>query len=154
VLTFGSLHGFVYSFVGMTLSALVTFGVGRLVGRRFVERWSTRLSRLSRNLAKKGLPAVIVVRIVPVAPFSVINMIAGATHIRTGDFLLGTVLGELPGLLGIALFVNQVTTTLRNPGVGSYLLLAGSAIVLIGAVWGMTQWLARRANSSPNKASV
>jgi phospholipase D1/2 len=145
VLAFGPLHGFVYSFIGMTLSALVTFGVGRLVGRRLVERWSARLYRLSRNLATKGILAVVAVRVIPVAPFSVVNMIAGATHIRTADFVLGTVLGELPGLIAIALFVDQVTTTLRNPGLWSYLILAGSAVVIVGTVWALRRWLSRRA---------
>lgn len=151
MLAFGPLHGFVYSFVGMTLSALVTFGIGRLVGRQLVERWSARLSRLSRNVATKGVLAIVAVRVIPVAPFSVINMIAGATHIRTKDFLLGTVLGELPGLLAIAIFVDQVTTALHNPGLGSYMVLAGSVIVIIGAVWGLRRWLARRADYSHGK---
>ena len=152
VLAFGPLHGFVYSLLGMTLSAMVTFGLGRLMGRQLVERWSARLYRLSRNLATKGVLAVVAVRVIPVAPFTVVNMIAGATHIRTKDFLLGTILGELPGLLAIAIFVDQVTTTLHSPGLGSYLVLAGSAIVLVGAVWGLRRWLSRRANFSNDKA--
>ena len=89
VLAFGPLHGFVYSFIGMTLSALVTFGLGRLMGRQLIERWSARLYRLSRNLAAKGVLAIVAVRVIPIAPFTVVNMIAGATHIRTRDFLLG-----------------------------------------------------------------
>lgn len=148
VLAFGPLHGFVYSFIGMTLSALVTFGVGRLVGRQLVERWSARLYRLSRNLATKGILAVVAVRVIPVAPFSVVNMIAGATHIRTSDFLLGTVLGELPGLIAIAIFVDQVTTTLRNPGLWSYLILAGSAVVIVSAAWALRRWLTRHTDQS------
>lgn len=150
-LAFGPLHGFMYSFIGMTLSALTMFGIGRLVGRRLVERWSTRLSHLSRNLASKGVLAVVAVRIIPVGPFSLINLLAGATHIRTGDFLLGTVLGELPGLLAIALFLDQVTTTLRNPDVKSYLVLAGSAIVMVGAVWWLRRWLTERTGFSKGK---
>lgn len=127
VLAFGPLHGFVYSFIGMTLSALVTFGLGRLMGRQLIERWSARLYRLSRNLAAKGVLAIVAVRVIPIAPFTVVNMIAGATHIRTRDFLLGTVLGELPGLLAIAVFVDQVTTALHAPNLdlGSYLFWLG-----------------------------
>ncbi len=151
VLVFGPLQGFVYSFIGMTLSALVTFGLGRLMGRQLIERWSARLHRLSRNLATKGVLAIVAVRVIPVAPFTVVNMIAGATHIRTRDFLLGTVLGELPGLLAIAVFVEQVTTTLRAPGLGSYLVLAGSAIVMVTAVWGLRRWLSRRTDFSNDK---
>jgi phosphatidylserine/phosphatidylglycerophosphate/cardiolipin synthase-like enzyme/uncharacterized membrane protein YdjX (TVP38/TMEM64 family) len=151
VLTFGPLHGFVYSFIGMTLSALVTFGLGRLMGRQLVEHWSPRLYRLSRNLASKGVLAVVAVRVIPVAPFTVVNMIAGATHIRTRDYLLGTVLGELPGLSAIAVFMDQVTATLNAPGLGSYLVLSVSAIAIVGAVWGLRRWLSRRADFSNDK---
>jgi uncharacterized membrane protein YdjX (TVP38/TMEM64 family) len=152
VLAFGPLHGFVYSFIGMTLSALVTFGLGRLMGRQLVEHWSARLYRLSRNLASKGVLAVVALRVIPVAPFTVINMIAGATHIRARDFLLGTVLGELPGLLAIAFFVDQVTSAFHAPGFESYLTLAGSAIVMVAAVWGLRRWLSGRADFSNDKA--
>jgi phospholipase D1/2 len=148
VVVFGPFYGFVYSFIGMTLSAMVTFGIGRLVGRQLVERCSDRLHRLSRNLATKGVLAVVAVRVIPVAPFTVINMIAGATHIRAKDFLWGTVLGELPGLLAIAIFVDQITTTLRTPGPESYLVLAGSALVLIGAVWALRRWLTRHSHEA------
>ena len=150
VLAFGLLHGFVYSFIGMTLSALATFGLGRLMGRQLVERWSSRLHRLSCNLAAKGVLAIVAVRVIPVALFTVINMLAGP-HIRTRDFLLGTVLGEFPGLLAIAVFMDQVTTALRAPGLGSYLVLAGSAIVIVAAVWWLRRWLSRRADFSNDK---
>ncbi|HWG96271.1 MAG TPA: VTT domain-containing protein [Nitrospira sp.] len=91
------------------------------------------------TLQRRG--AVVAVRVSPVAPFTVVNMIAGATHIRTRDFLSRTVLGELPGLSAIAVFVDQVTTILHSPNLGSYLVLAGSVIV----VWGLRCRLSRRA---------
>jgi uncharacterized membrane protein YdjX (TVP38/TMEM64 family) len=144
VLAFGPLHGFLYSFIGMTLSAMLTFFIGRLMGRQVVERWSRRLHRLSRQLATKGVLAVVAVRVLPVAPFTVVNMIAGATHIRTKDFLLGTVIGELPGLIGLSIFVDQITSTIRHPGPGSYAVLTGSAVLIVGGVWLLRRWLGRR----------
>ena len=141
VLAFGPIQGFLYSFIGMTLSALTTFFIGRLLGRQMIERWSQRLHRLSRRLAEKGILAVVTVRVLPVAPFSIVNMIAGATHIRTRDFLIGTVIGELPGLIALSIFIDQITSTVKNPGPGSYALLAGSAIVIMGAVWVLRRWL-------------
>jgi phosphatidylserine/phosphatidylglycerophosphate/cardiolipin synthase-like enzyme/uncharacterized membrane protein YdjX (TVP38/TMEM64 family) len=147
ILTFGPIHGFLFSFVGMTLSALLTFFIGRLIGRQAVEQWSRRLHRLSHRLADKGVLAVITVRVVPVAPFTVINMIAGATHIRTRDFLLGTVIGELPGLIGLSIFVDQISNTIRHPGPVSYAFLAGSAAVILGGVWMLRRWITSRASA-------
>jgi uncharacterized membrane protein YdjX (TVP38/TMEM64 family) len=102
---------------------------------------------LSQQLAAKGVLAVVAMRVLPVAPFTVVNMIAGATHIRTRDFVLGTVIGELPGLIGLSIFVDQITSTIRHPGPGSYALLAGSAVVIVGGVWLLRRWLSKRTDS-------
>jgi uncharacterized membrane protein YdjX (TVP38/TMEM64 family) len=145
ILTYGPIHGFVYAFIGMTLSALLTFLIGRLMGRQVVEQWSRRLHRLSHRLADKGILAVVTVRVLPVAPFTIVNMIAGATHIRTRDFLLGTIIGELPGLIALSIFVDQITSTIRHPGAASYAFLAGSAAVILGGFWLLRRWVTRRA---------
>ena len=46
-----------------------------------------------------------VVRNLPVAPFTIVNMVAGASHIKLGDFLLGTALGMAPGIVAIMVFI-------------------------------------------------
>jgi phosphatidylserine/phosphatidylglycerophosphate/cardiolipin synthase-like enzyme/uncharacterized membrane protein YdjX (TVP38/TMEM64 family) len=149
VLAFGPVYGFVYSFIGMTLSALLIFFIGRLLGRQAIERWSSRVHRLSRRLGEKGILAVVTVRVLPVAPFSIVNLIAGATHIRARDFFVGTVIGELPGLIALSIFVDQITSTVKHPGAGSYALLAGSAVVIVGGVWLLRRWLSKQ--SQPDK---
>jgi uncharacterized membrane protein YdjX (TVP38/TMEM64 family) len=104
---------------------------------------------LSRRLAEKGILAVVTVRVLPVAPFSIVNMIAGATHIRARDFLIGTVIGELPGLIALSIFIDQITSTVKNPGPGSYALLGGSAIVIMGVVWMLRRWLLKHSGDKP-----
>ena len=48
------------------------------------------------------------------------NLVAGASHIRFRHFLIGTLIGELPGLLAISVFVDQIGEAIRNrDGVGS-----------------------------------
>ena len=89
VLAFGPVQGFLYSFAGMTLSAMLTFYLGRIFGQRLVDRISPRLHRLSVRLAEKGVLAVVTVRVLPVAPFTIVNMVAGATRIRAKDFAVG-----------------------------------------------------------------
>lgn len=142
VLAFGPWWGFLYAFLGMTLSAMVTFGIGRLLGRSLVDRWAgLRLKQINSMLQSKGVFAVITLRILPLAPFSIINAVAGASHIRTRDFLVGTILGELPGLLSLALFVDQINETIRHPGPGSIGLLAILAGVIFLGVAALRRWL-------------
>ena len=74
------------------------------------------------------------------------NLVAGASHIRFRDFALGTVLGEVPGLLGMSIFVDQVSETVRHPSVMSVGMLAGVVFLFFLAGIGLWRWLNRRAN--------
>jgi phosphatidylserine/phosphatidylglycerophosphate/cardiolipin synthase-like enzyme/uncharacterized membrane protein YdjX (TVP38/TMEM64 family) len=145
ILAFGPWWGFWYALSGMTASALLTFGIGRLLGRRLMDHLSgSWVHRISRTLAKKGILTVVTLRMLPVAPFSILNAVAGASHIRTRDFFLGTVLGELPGLIGLALFLDQVTETIRHPGLGSIVLLVIIAAGIVLTAWALGRWLSNR----------
>ena len=142
VLAFGPLFGFLYSFTGMTLSALLTFGLGHLLGHETVRRLAgSRLNKISRRLAQKGILAIIAVRIIPVAPFSFINLVAGASHIRFRHFLIGTLIGELPGLLALSIFVDQIGEAIRYPGTGSLFALAAVAILMVVGILGLRRWM-------------
>jgi phospholipase D1/2 len=145
VLAFGPWWGFVYSLSGMTLSALMTFWIGRLLGRRLMDRLSgSRVHHVSLALASKGILGVVTLRILPIAPFSIINIVAGASHIGTRDFVIGTILGELPGLLSLAFFVDQINETMRHPGIGSLVLLAVIIAVMVLGGMRIRRWLSDR----------
>jgi phosphatidylserine/phosphatidylglycerophosphate/cardiolipin synthase-like enzyme/uncharacterized membrane protein YdjX (TVP38/TMEM64 family) len=145
ILAFGPWWGFWYALIGMTASALLTFGVGRLLGRRLMDHLSgSWVHRTSRMLAAKGVLTVMAIRILPVAPFSILNAVAGASHLRTKDFFVGTVLGELPGLVSLALFLDQVTETVRHPGPGSVLLLIVIIAGIVFTAWALARWLSNR----------
>lgn len=158
VLAFGPWWGFLYAFVGMTASAVLTFGIGRLLGRSLMDRWAgLRLKQINTMLRSKGIFAVITLRVLPLAPFSIINAVAGASHISAKDFVLGTVIGELPGLLSLALFVDQINETMRHPGPGSIGLLAALTAVILLGVAALRRWLrahpeGRRSSSPPAAA--
>ena len=149
ILAFGPWWGFWYALIGMTASALLTFGIGRLLGRRLMDHLSgSWVHRISRTLAKKGILTVVTLRMLPVAPFSILNAVAGASHIRTKDFFLGTVLGELPGLIGLALFLDQVSETIRHPDLVGILLLLLIATGIVLTAWGLGRWLSNRPEDS------
>jgi phospholipase D1/2 len=142
IVAFGPWWGFLYAFIGMTVSAMATFWIGRLLGRHLIDRLSgSRLYHVSQTLASKGVLAVVTIRILPLAPFSIVNAVAGASHIKTRDFLLGTMIGEFPGLLSLALFVDQIQETIRHPGPGSLGFLALLAALVVAVLWGIRRWL-------------
>jgi uncharacterized membrane protein YdjX (TVP38/TMEM64 family) len=142
VLGFGSLAGFFFSLVGAELGAMLAFLVGRGVGRDLVRRFAgKRLNSISKRLSKRGLLAIITLRIVPVAPFNVINLVAGASHIRFRDFALGTLVGLLPGILAIALFADSLVRSIRDPDAGSFAWLAGVVIAIAATMLWLRKWL-------------
>ena len=138
VLAFGSLGGFFYSLVGAELSALLTYAAGQGAGRDLVRRYAGKgLNSISKQLSRRGVLTIITLRIVPVAPFTIINLVAGASHIRLRDFALGTLIGLLPGLTAIAMFADSLVHSIRNPDVDSFTWLTAVVLVIMLA----TLWL-------------
>ncbi len=123
--TFGPLLGFSYSLVGCLMAAVLTYAVGRILGRDKVRRLTgSRLDRVKRRLADHGFVTMLTVRVLPIAPYTVVNIVAGASHIRFRDFFFGTILGMAPGILAITVFERQLELAIREPGAGSLGLLA------------------------------
>ncbi|HEX6008199.1 MAG TPA: VTT domain-containing protein, partial [Burkholderiales bacterium] len=121
-IVFGPFFGAVYALAGAIASAVVTYGIGRRLGRDTVRRLAgSRLNRISQQLARRGILAVALVRMLPLAPYTVVNIVAGASHISLRDFLIGTAIGMLPGILATVVFVDRIVEAMRNPGVGAYI---------------------------------
>ena len=145
VLAFGPLEGFLLALAGSLVSAAATYGLGHIAGRRTIRRVAgSRLNRLSQRFAKRGLLTVIGVRIVPVAPFTVVNLVAGASHIRFWTYMLGTLLGMTPGLVGLSAFMDRLVALVRHPDTMNFALAAGVAAVLVVAGFLVQRWLRRR----------
>lgn len=142
---FGAVEGFAYALLGAEVSAIVTFAVGQWLGHATLRRLSHHtVARVSQRLARQGLLAVITLRVVPVAPFSVINLVAGASHIRFRDFALGSLIGMAPGVLVLTLFSDQVAAAVQAPKmVHVAAILALGAVLLVGT-WAANRWFAAR----------
>jgi phospholipase D1/2 len=142
---FGALYGFVYALVGAVTSAMITYQIGQLLGHKAIRSLSNRwVSRVSRRLARQGLLAIITLRVVPVAPFTVINLVAGASHIRFRDFAFGTLLGMAPGALALTVFSDQVVAAIATPETIRIVGLLILAFVIAAGSWWLGRWLIRR----------
>lgn len=138
-------QGFLYALAGSVLSAATTYGLGRLLGKGAIRRLGgKRLNRLSRRLARKGWVTVAVVRNLPVAPFSVVNMLVGASRIRLKDYLVGTALGMAPSVLAITVFSDRLFRLIQEPS-WENLVWAGLVLLVLG---GASWWLKRRLTRS------
>lgn len=142
LVAYGPLAGFGCAMAGAMLGAAASYGVGRFLGREVVQRLGgERINRLSQRLASRGLLAVVAVRMLPVAPFAVVNMVAGASHIRLRDLLLGTLIGISPGTLAMTLFVDQITATLRHPTPLTFVVAGLTLLLIVVGLWALQRWL-------------
>src|SRR5690606_38889425 len=106
--------------------------VGRRVGGR--------LGRLRARLARRGLLAAAAVRLVPMAPFAIVNVAAGVSPLRARDFLAGSALVLAPGTLVLALLAESVRHAVVEPGYWSLAVLTA----LLALAWAGFAWARRR----------
>ncbi|MCE8017616.1 VTT domain-containing protein [Halomonas sp. MCCC 1A17488] len=140
-LIFGSVWGFVYSLIGTLLGAIATFWLGRWLGRDALLRYGgRRLLGLSRYLAGRGVRTITVLNLLPLAPYTLTNLLAGAFHIRFRDFLLGTFIGATPGLAGIILLSSQLGTLLTAEDRHELAWAAGGIAVGLALLYGLKRY--------------
>lgn len=143
--TFGALQGFIYALIGAEISALVTYLIGQRFGQKVVRslpgRWA---SRVRQRLARQGLLAIIMLRVVPVAPFTIVNLVAGASRIRLRDFAWGTLIGMAPGALALTVFSDGVVAAISAPEPKHFAILVALAVVIGISAWWLRRWLPSR----------
>jgi phospholipase D1/2 len=138
-IVFGPLVGGLYAFGGAMLNAAVTYWAGRRVGRHTVRRVAGyRLNRITRRLARQGVVAIALLRLLPVASFWKVNLVAGASYIRWREFMIGTAIGIAPGVALTVIFLDRADAAINHPGPGTFALLAAFAAILVASwvyVW-------------------
>jgi uncharacterized membrane protein YdjX (TVP38/TMEM64 family) len=133
---FGSLLGTVYAVISASIGATLAFLVTRYLLRDLVlRRFGSRLEGMNRELEQRGLSYLLFLRLVPVFPFFLINLAAGLTRLPLGTFMIGTLLGIIPGGFvfvnaGASLATITTISGIATPRVlGSFALLGLFALV-------------------------
>ncbi len=141
IIVFGALAGAIYALLGSVLSAIVVHEVGRRLPAGMVARlFGARGERLRARAVGHGLVAVAIVRIVPVAPYSVVSLIAGVVRVRRIDYVIGTALGMLPGIVLYAIFVDRARQVLLDPHPLAWLGLIGAFALIVAAALAVRVW--------------
>jgi phospholipase D1/2 len=142
---FGPWLGFALAGTGAIASAAVTYGVGTAMGRRIIETiGGPRVHRVRRSIVRHSVVAVASIRLVPIAPFTLVNLVAGASRIPFVDYLLGTILGMAPGLLVMSALGHQIWSIFTKPTLTNVLLFLLAVLawlaVSIGAQALVLRW--------------
>lgn len=146
-MTFGTALGLLYAAIGTLASALLTYAVGATIGKGTIDHiLGPKFARVGRRIKAKGVFAVAAIRMLPVAPFTIVNLMAGASHIRLRDYALGTLIGLAPGFLVIAPLGGQIARVATNPTATDIALLVGLSLFWLAVSWGLQKILSRFAD--------
>lgn len=131
---FGPIKGFVIAMSGVVFSAALLYFIGRRVSEERVRRIAgPRIDRLKKMLQKEGLLAITTVGLLPVAPFAIEMLVAGALRVPLHQLLGGVFLAHLPGTIGTTLIGDQVMAAMHGEREVNRYVIAG-VVVMIATV--------------------
>lgn len=132
---------------GTLASTAVNHWVGAHFGRAISARIPGRVAAQIRRVAESSdMWSLAGLRLIPVAPFSIVNLVLGASGVRLRDFLAGTFISMTPGIVLICLSVDRARAALSgepvfDPWIVVTIAAAGAAII------GLRAW--RRKSRDP-----
>ena len=145
VVVFGPWTGSLYSWIGTLVSAQIGFELGRAFGGGFIHGLkSDGVEKFITLVGRNGFMASLVVRLVPAAPFVVVNMAAGVARVRRLDFAAGAAIGIVPKILLTAFAGGSIVAALSGGGLIQIALLALAAALWLGSALLARRWLKAR----------
>jgi uncharacterized membrane protein YdjX (TVP38/TMEM64 family) len=116
---FGFWMGLLLVSFASTIGATLAFLASRFLLKESIQsRFGDKLTAINQGIEKDGAFYLFTLRLVPVFPFFIINLIMGLTPIRTGVFYLVSQFGMLPGTL---VYINAGTQLGRLESVSGIL---------------------------------
>ncbi len=127
---FGHAYGLLLAMLGTTSAAVITFAISRYLFRDYVKkRLAGKYVGLDDRLNGQGILIVAAMRMVPVIPYDAVGYLAGVSSIGFVEYLLGTLLGELPGAFVLTMLGSSLDN-IRSPLFVVSLILAALLILL------------------------
>ncbi|MAM87109.1 TVP38/TMEM64 family protein [Allohahella sp. A8] len=108
-LVFGPAWGLLYATIGTLASSVVSYWAGHWLGRTALLHYGGRyLTGMAAYLSERGIRTMTIINLLPLAPFTLTNMMAGAFHLNFRDYMIGSALGIVPGLAVVILLGSQL----------------------------------------------
>lgn len=142
ILGLGTTMGLPCALAGSLSAALVFYATGRRYGAGKLKKLhSHRIDALEKQLRNAGILGIATLRLLPVAPYTVVNVVAGAARVRLLPFAIGSLLGLLPGNLMVTAFGHQLRSVIHDPSHGDIAAMVGIVALAALGLW----WLKQRA---------
>ena len=144
---FGLLEGTLLASFASSIGATLAFLASRFVFRDALrDKYGERLRTFDEGIARNGAYYLFTLRLVPVFPFFVINLLAGLTALKARTFYWVSQAGMLPGTIAYVYAGTQLArirepSDILSPGlIGAFALLGFLPLIMRG----FTRWLAAR----------
>jgi len=125
---------------GIAGSSLIGLAIGRLgPGLARSRLGSGTLDAIRKRVERRGVLSIAILRNLPIAPYAVVNIACGLVGLGWFRFLVGTLVGMMPGVLLMALFGKEVGALLADPTPVRVL----RAVLVLAAVIGVAVTLDR-----------
>lgn len=152
VIVFGPVAAFCCGYGGAHLAAVIAFGIGRMFGKPLLKKFHFKgVDKLEQHLERRGVLSVALIRLLPVAPFTVVNMVAGSLNLKFSNFNLGTLLGMFPGILAVTVLTYLAENAVVDPGFGSIAMLLTVVALVAGIIFFI--WRSLRSDSQEGEAA-
>lgn len=150
--------GFVYGFwaalalvmVGWVLNGIIGHAIGRRVARPVLYRVinERRFERMERAVHRGGVTLLLGMRLVPIIPFSLFSIAAGAARVPMGTFIWTTAVGYLP-LTAVFVYLGS---RLEELSPTDPVIWIGAAVVIVLLL--LTRRLHRAVVADPDRAGA
>lgn len=108
---FGSVLGTALVNVGATTGATLAFLAARYLLKDWVEhKFGNKLGPIQEGFAKDAFSYLMTLRLIPLFPFFLVNMVSGLTRVSVGTYVAATALGIIPGSFVYAYAGRQLGT--------------------------------------------
>jgi uncharacterized membrane protein YdjX (TVP38/TMEM64 family) len=102
---FGTLRGFIYSSLALTVGSMINFYIGRFLGQRYIRKLvpEKHLTRFDRLVSRKGVFLIFILFIFPGFPKDYLCLFLGFSVLPFKVFILMAAVGRMPGTFMLSL---------------------------------------------------
>lgn len=116
-IVYGLFWGVIISWLGEVVGAICMFIFARYLFRQLFECWISKseyLKQVDEYSATNGFKALLIARLLPLAPSGIITAVAAISKISVKDFILATLIGKLPPVIIKVLLGHDIVFASEN----------------------------------------
>lgn len=115
---YGLWLGFLYSWIGVSIGALLVFAVARKLSYRYGDRLRKRFPKAQRFfefVERKGFTPIFLLSCFPFSPSIIVNVSAGMSKIKLHTFLVAVLLGKAVMIFMLSFLGHDLNAMIENP---------------------------------------